>query len=342
MITCMVLLFTCAFAVTANAASIKAPKVKAYNISSTGKIKVDWPSVDNAAKYKVYRSTSSNGSFKLVKTVSSSKYTDTSAKAGKCYYYYVRAVTKSGKTSSKSNVVKRYCDLKQPTVSSTINVASSGKIKLKWDAIDGAVSYKVYRAASKSGDYVLMKTTTGNSYINTTAKAGKYYYYKVRAISSSSSSHSAYSKVVSRTCDLPRPVVTVALNSKGVPKLTWDAVDGAVKYEVYRSTNKTSGYELMKTTTGTSYTNTNVSLDCTYYYKVKAIHSKSSANSAYSAVDSIKTNQYEKRYVLLHSIYVYDKATSSSKSTRMPYMAEFDLGKTVHDYSSGKWYNGKV
>ena len=61
---------------------------------NTSKLKVylNWYEVDNADKYKVYRSTSKNGKYKLVKTTSSLKYTDSDVSKGKTYYYKVKAV----------------------------------------------------------------------------------------------------------------------------------------------------------------------------------------------------------------------------------------------------------
>ena len=124
------------------------------------------------------------------------------------------------------------------------------------------MEYEVYRATSKDGTYKLMKTTTKTSYTNTGAEAGKTYYYKVKAIASKSSADSAYSEIKSRTCDLPRPDVSIALSS-GKPKVTWNAVEGAVEYEVYRATSKDGAYKLVKTTAKTSYTNTAATADKT-------------------------------------------------------------------------------
>ena len=58
--------------------------------------------------------------------------------------------------------------------------------------------------------------------------------------------------------------------SAGKPKIYWNAVDGATKYWVYRSTDgkKFSYYD---STTKTSYTNNSTSIGTTYYYKVKAV-----------------------------------------------------------------------
>ena len=265
---------------------LDAPVVKSSNKTSTGKISLSWEEVDGAVKYEVYRATSKNGTYKLMKTTTSTSYTNTSATAGKYYYYYVRAISAGGKYAD-SSIVGRTCDLAQTTVTLS-NVASSGKIKVSWEAVEGATKYEVYRATSKTGTYKLMKTTTSTSYTNTGAEAGKTYYYKVRAICDVDAAAGAYSSIKSRTCDLPRPDVSIALSS-GKPKVSWKAVDGAVEYEVYRATSKNGTYSKVKTTTKTSYTNTSATAGKTYYYKVIAAASKSSADSAYSSVVSIKS-----------------------------------------------------
>ena len=163
------------------------------------------------------------------------------------------------------------------------NDAATGKPKLTWANVDNAVSYKVYRSTSKNGAYSFMKNVTGTSYINNSAKAGVYYYYKVKAVAANGLS-SKESNVVSRTCDLARPVVKAAnVASSGKIKLTWNKIDGAVSYNVYRSTSKNGAYSFMKNVTGTSYTNTTAKAGKLYYYKVEAVHKKSAANSAKSA-----------------------------------------------------------
>lgn len=167
------------------------------------------------------------------------------------------------------------------------NVADSGKIKLSWDKVSGAVKYKVYRATSKNGDYSLYKTVTGTSYTDTSAKKGKTYYYYVIAVYESGK-NAPKSNIVNCTCDLARPDVSVARNSNGKPKLTWDKVSGAEEYKVYAATSKKGTYKVLATVTGKSYTHKNAVKGKTYYYKVVAVHSNAAANSAYSAVVSMK------------------------------------------------------
>ena len=167
---------------------------------------------------------------------------------------------------------------------SIANVASTGKIKLSWNKVDGAAKYEVYRATSKNGSYSRITTTTSTSITNTKVNAGSTYYYYVRAVADNGRK-SDKSNIVSRTCDVARPEVSITnIASSGKIKLSWKKIDGATKYEVYRATSKNGTYTLLKTTTSTSLTNTTVTAGKTYYYKVKAIASKSAANSADSEI----------------------------------------------------------
>ena len=339
------------------------PEVTAANVASSGYPQLTWKAVDGAVSYKIYRATSKNGTYSLAKTTTSTTYTNTTAKAGQTYYYKVVAVaSKTAANSAYSAVVSRTCDLPRPEVTAT-NVTSTGYPKLTWEAVDGAVSYKVYRSTSKDGTYSLTKTTTGTSYTNTSAKPGNVYYYKVVAVAEKSAANSAYSSVKSRTCDLAQPKVTIDLNAKGKPTLSWDAVKDAVQYKVYRATAEDGTYSVMKTTTGTTYTNTTAEDGVTYFYKVRAICSNTDGNSAYSAVLSIRAeapvpeetqpeatepkptepkptepDTSDLVYVKGTAVYLYKSASSSSKSLKVYYMTELKLGKAVTNGSSGKWY----
>ena len=258
------------------------------NVASTGKIKISWEVVEGATKYEVYRATSKTGTYSRISTTSNTSVTNTKAEAGKTYYYKVRAICDIDAAAGAYSAVKsRTCDLAQTTVTLS-NVASTGKIKVSWTAVEGATKYEVYRTTSKNGTYSRISTTSNTSVTNTKADAGKTYYYKVRAICDVDAAAAAYSAVKSRTCDLPQPDVSIALSSKK-PKVGWDKVDGAVSYKVYRATSKTGIYSLVKTTTSMSYRDTKATTGKTYYYKVVAVCSNTAGNSAYSGIVSIKS-----------------------------------------------------
>lgn len=266
----------------------KTPQISLTTDASTGKPLLKWADDENAVAFAVYRSTSKTGDFTLLDTPDDTKYLDTSAVPGRTYYYMVTAVDMGGK--EKDSAIKSItCDCARPVVSITTN-ASSGKPSLKWNAVDGATKYEVYRATSKNGTYTKMYTTTSTSYTNSSAVPGTTYYYKVKAICGKSSyGNSAYSVVKSITCDCARPTVTVKCNENtGKPVLSWKAVDGASKYYIYRSTDGGKTYKYWDSTSKTSYTNSGAEAGKTYYYKVKAVCGKSSyGNSAQSLAKSI-------------------------------------------------------
>ena len=268
-----------------------APVVKAGNSAASGKPMLTWDAVDGATSYRVYRATSQNGPYRLLGSVTTTTYVNTGAKDGVTYYYMVTAVNDSGE-SAFSNTVSGQNKAVTPKPSAPVvkigHSASSGKPMLTWNAVSGATSYKVYRATSQNGTYSLLGTVTATSYINTGAKDGVTYYYKVKAVNSAG--ESAYSNTVSGqskavTPKPAAPVVKIGHSAtSGKPMLTWNAVDGAASYKVYRATSQNGTYSLPGSVTVTSYTNTGAKDGVTYYYKVKAVNS--AGESPYSNIVS--------------------------------------------------------
>ena len=267
---------------------LTAPSVKTDYLISTGKPYIKWAAVAGASKYEVYRSGSKDGSYTLLGTTTATNYTDNKANAGYIYYYKVKAVNANSIKSDYSATVAATCHCARPVVKPDYLI-STGKPYIKWTAVSGASKYYVYRSGSSNGTYKYVGTTTATNYTDNKANAGYTYYYKVKAVSKvSSGANSYYSVVIGATCHCARPSVKIT-TSNGSPRLTWNAVAGANKYEVYRATSKNGSYTKMFTTSNLSYTNTSAKAGTTYYYKVKAVSKvKSAANSAFSTVVSIR------------------------------------------------------
>ncbi len=56
---------------------------------------------------------------------------------------------------------------------------SYGNAKVKWNHLDLAEGYSIYRSTSENGTYTKIGTTDGDYFIDTTVQSGKTYYYKV-------------------------------------------------------------------------------------------------------------------------------------------------------------------
>ncbi len=267
---------------------LTAPSVKTDYLISTGKPYIKWAAVAGASKYEVYRSGSKDGSYTLLGTTTATNYTDNKANAGSIYYYKVKAVNANSIKSDYSATVAATCHCARPVVKPDYLI-STGKPYIKWTAVSGASKYYVYRSGSSKGTDNSVGTTTATNYTDNKANAGYTYYYKVKAVSKvSSGANSYYSVVIGATCHCARPSVKIT-TVNGSPRLTWNAVAGANKYEVYRATSKNGSYTKMFTTSNLSYTNTSAKAGTTYYYKVKAVSKvKSTANSAFSTVVSIR------------------------------------------------------
>ena len=269
--------------------TLSAPAVTGGN-DAQGRPTLKWNAVSGAAKYEVYRARSKDGDYIKYSTVTGTSYTNTSyIENGNTYYYKVRALKSDGTAGAWSSVVSVTYKQTLSAPAVTGGNDAQGRPTLTWKAVSGAAKYEVYRARSKDGDYIKYSTVTGTSYTNTSyIENGNTYYYKVRALKSDGTA-GAWSSVVSVTYKqtLSAPAVTGGNNAQGRPTLTWKAVSGAAKYEVYRARSKDGTYTKYSTTTGTAYTNSSyLTSGATYYYKVRALDANGNAGP-YSAVVSV-------------------------------------------------------
>ena len=258
----------------AKAAIPAAPRVTIGNSSASGKPKLTWAAVDGAAKYEIYRSTQQSTGFTLLGTTTSTSYVNTGAAVGKTYYYKVRALNVDGAAGAYSSTVSGAAKAVAPAAPTvTMTYSDSGKPKLTWSAVSGAASYRVYRSESRGTGYSLLGTTTSTSYVNTGAAVGKTYYYRVKAVNSAGTS--AYSNIVSGTARTPAPAAPVlkggTSSASGKPQLTWVAVNGAAKYDVYRSNSADGTFSKVGSTDKTTYVNTGAVKGVTYFYKIRAV-----------------------------------------------------------------------
>ena len=261
-------------------------------------IKVSWSTVANATGYTVYRSEynpktggwsgwSNRGTAKADKK----SWVDKTVKSGTRYRYTVRARYNSV-ASSYLVFVDDLMYLTQPTVKIANNASG---VKVSWNKITGAVSYRVYRSEYKNGAWTswkgmgTIKKNSTVSWVDKSVVSGKTYRYTVRAIGE----YEASTYTASNTSlYLAQPKTTVKAVTNGI-NVSWTQCTGATGYTVYRSeynakTKQWSGWKAITNakSTAKSYADKSAKKGVTYKYTVRAVNGD--YKSTYAASGSVK------------------------------------------------------
>lgn len=197
-----------------------------------------------------------------------------------------------------------YVDFSAP---SNVKVSVSGRVVyLSWNAVTGAVSYYIYYSNSLNGE-LYYATKTDKASVSWNAQPGDYYFY-IKAVSSGGQM-SDYSNPVYCTVqggsgggggddDVTTPPAPSGLSAyyELTPTpyvyLSWNSVNNASNYLVYRSTSANGSYSKIGENTYCGISDYNVSAGKTYYYKVKA--SNRAGTSDYSSYISVSLEDSRK------------------------------------------------
>ena len=262
------------------------PEIVVSVNESSGKPVITWEKISGAKKYTVYRATSETGKYKKLGTTTKLSYTNSKASVGTTYYYKVIANASSSKyNSGYSNIVSCKTLCASPSVTAKID-AATGKPSLSWGKITGAAGYEIYRSEN-GGAWELIKTQTAVTFRDDTATAGHTYRYRILTVATKQGCDSFYSPEKSLTATCAQPKIKGKVGETGKPEITWETVEGATKYVIYRSTSKSKGYKVIDETTDLTFTDATAKKGKTYYYKVVAVCDETtSAQSSYVKVKS--------------------------------------------------------
>ena len=270
----------CGTTKTSSIAMLKLSKVTVKTaVSSTG-IKISWTSEKNASGYYIYRK-SGKGQYALLKKVTGANtlaFNDTKVTSGVIYTYKVQAykgtVIGAGTETSRCFV---------GTAKAKTANESTG-IKLSWNKVGGARSYKIYKRIG-TGKYTCIKTASSTTftYLDKAVKAGTIYTYAVKPYIGRTAGTYVASKYVRL-----RPVTAKVSAARNGVTVRWTKTAGATSYRVYRKT-ASGKYALVKKIGGAnalSWTDTNTAKGKTYYYYVRAF--KGNYYSAASKAVNVK------------------------------------------------------
>lgn len=205
-----------------------------------------------------------SGTFTLPSSLDLSKW-------GESYHVYILAEDINGE--KETDYASAPFELVMPKSSITKAEPSDTGVLVKWIKAEGFTNYNVYRSDSLNGTYSYLASVTGGSlkYTDITAKGGKTYYYKVRPYTKAygTTMYGVWSAAKKVTV-LSDTKLTAEPKSGVTIRLSWTAVSGAQSYEIYRATNAAGPYTYVKSTTGTSTSDTGLVASTRYYYMVRA------------------------------------------------------------------------
>ena len=154
-------------------------------------------------------------------------------------------------------------------------VNTDNGVQISWEGVEGAKLYKVYRKQLGTNWIVLSSNEVDTSYTDVTAKDGKTYYYTVRAINGSVMSPSFDStKNIECIKTLENVKLQSFANTNNGVQISWENVEGAKLYKVYRKQSGTNWIVLSSNEVDTSYTDVTAKDGETYYYTVRAVNGK--------------------------------------------------------------------
>ena len=243
---------------------LAAPQIAKAANTADG-IRLTWEQVKGASGYVVYRKSAGDSGWTKLDAVTDTGYTDKEGlKSGTTYTYTLRA--KKGETVSGYHAAGHsiLC-LATPQITKATNTASG--VRLTWEQVKGASGYVVYRKTADDSGWIKLATVTGTGYTDTDVKSGATYRYTLRA--QKNQTLSGYQSSGCTDIWLSVPALSKAVSGSRGIQVTWGKVAGADGYQVYRKTSG-SGWTLLGTVSGTSYTDKSASSHTAYTYTVRA------------------------------------------------------------------------
>ena len=171
--------------VVAGVPQLKTPLNVSVSAESSTEAKVSWKSVSGATGYVVYRSTSENGTYTRLGSLSATSRKCSRLTPGKMYYFKVCAYVEYNGTQyfgQLSDPVKVVPPCAAPSDVKVVR-ASSTSAKVSWSRTEGATAYIVYRSTSLNGTYTRLGKVSSLDRVCTSLTTGNTYYFKVRAVS---------------------------------------------------------------------------------------------------------------------------------------------------------------
>lgn len=251
-----------------------APKMSA-KVQDDQKVHLSWNAIGGTDTYKIYEKDSQTGKWKELSRTKNTSAVIT-ADGGQTHTYTVRAIKRINGKDVLSDYDTKGTSVKVGLAAPTLSGAKStgtNSIQVSWKKVSGTASYRIYRKGGSDKNFKALADTANLNYTDKTATPGVAYTYTVKAYIKSGNQriYSDYDRKGVSASSRPSTPVLKSAKSAGYNSVTvtWQAVEGATNYKVYRK-NGSAGYKLVATTGKTSFTDSGLTCGTSYTYTVKA------------------------------------------------------------------------
>jgi fibronectin type 3 domain-containing protein len=230
-----------------------------------------WQSLEQAAYYLLYRSTSLDGIYDRIDSTFETHYSDRPGPNGE-YFYKVAAIGPNGLESDLSSPMSMIFDgiLEPPR---SIYAQDRGlSVLVDWDPVNWAGAYLLYRSDDGGATYAQAAriASTTSEYTDTPPMAGTYYYkVAVETIDGALGPLSGAS-LVHYSASLLAPQGIGAQSMGLYIMVSWNTVTGATGYSIYRATEISGDYIEVEDMIQYSPFHDEPPVAGPYYYRVQA------------------------------------------------------------------------
>jgi fibronectin type 3 domain-containing protein len=207
--------------------------------------------------YKIYRSTSSSGPYTILDSTDASFYMDSVSSSG--YFYYKISSINNGESLQSSTYSGRLSTPLAPVMVSA-STGITAAVKVVWNRSAGAQSYKLYRSTSSSLTNSTVVGTPVDTFYLDTVPSDSFYYYKCKTVNQAGESSLSTSSVVGYRMITTVPSIpqsfSVSNNNSIYIYMYWSissSLPSANKYKIYRSEVQGGPFQLIDSTTNSSY-----------------------------------------------------------------------------------------
>ena len=228
-------------------------------------VKLTWNAVPGAEKYKLMVKTDSG--WKTIWNTVKTTYTWPDAQSGETYTFTIRCTTADGKTftSAFDSTGKTVQYIARPCIKKLQNTANG--VWINWDAVPGAVKYKIVVKTATSG-WKTLGYSTGTSFTWPRATSGVTYTFGICCFTADGkTATSAFDSTGKTIKFVAQPAIAKLENTADGIKITWNKVPGAEKYKLMVKTD--SGWNTIWNTVKTSYTWTGAESGKTYTFAIR-------------------------------------------------------------------------